>query len=104
MYTYITMERTQIYLNETQTRELDRRARQLGTSRSHLIREAISEYLVSDWDPQAFVHALDRFAGIWADRDGLDQIYLDLKQADRDRLRRLWGDRLDEPDSETPGE
>lgn len=99
------MERTQIYLSKGQTRELDRRARQRGMTRSHLIREAVEQYLSQTWDPERFNVALDAFAGIWADRDDLDELYADLKRRDRDRLTRLWGDRLaanDDPEVESP--
>jgi len=92
MYVYIAMERTQIYLTETQTHELDKRARQQGTTRSHLIREAVETYLAPDWDPEAFKAALGRFAGIWADRDDLDEIHETMRAADRRRLARLYPD------------
>ena len=91
---YIVMERTQIYLSEGQTRELDRRARERGTTRSQLIREAVEQYIGPVWDPVEFKAALDDFAGIWAERDDIDEIYADLKQRGRERLVRLWGDRL----------
>ena len=90
------MERTQIYLSEGQTRELDRRARQRGTTRSALIREALTEYLGPAWDPEAFIAALHGFSGIWADRDDIDEIYADLRLRGQERLARLWGDRLTE--------
>ncbi|MGK2849473.1 MAG: CopG family transcriptional regulator [Candidatus Limnocylindrales bacterium] len=92
------MERTQIYLSEGQTRELDRRARHRGTTRSALIREAVDRYLGPRQDPVEFKAALQAFSGIWADRDDIDEIYADLKQRNRDRLAELWGDRLG-PDS-----
>ena len=91
------MERTQIYLTEAQTRELDRRARSQGTTRSHLIRDAVQHYLGPVWDPDAFIAALDGIAGMWADRDDIDEVYADLKRREQERLRELWGDRLDEP-------
>lgn len=88
------MERTQIYLSQGQTRELDRRARERGTTRSQLIREAVQQYIGPVWDPVEFKAALRDFAGIWADRDDIDEIYADLRQRERDRMARLWGDRL----------
>lgn len=91
---YIVMDRTQIYLSEGQTRELDRRARERGTTRSQLIREAVEQYIGPVWDPVEFKAALRDFAGIWADRDDIDEIYSDLRQRERDRMARLWGDRL----------
>ena len=53
-----TMLRTQIYLSEGQTRELDRRARARGTTRSAVIREALERYLAPTWDPVEFKAAL----------------------------------------------
>jgi Arc/MetJ-type ribon-helix-helix transcriptional regulator len=90
------MERTQIYLTEAQTRELDRRARSRGTTRSHLIREALEQYLGPTWDAEAFIAALRNFQGIWADRDDIDELYADLKRRELERLSELWGDRLAE--------
>ena len=102
MYVYIVMERTQIYLTETQTHELDKRARQQGTTRSHLIREAVEKYLTPDWDPEAFKAALNRFAGIWADRDDLDEIRASMREAERRKRERLfpdlYGPEADDPD------
>lgn len=92
------MERTQIYLTEAQTRELDRRAQSRGTTRSHLIREALEQYLGPTWDAEGFIAALRDFQGIWADRDDIDELYADLRQRSRDSLAALWGDRLvDDP-------
>lgn len=88
------MERTQIYLTEAQTRELDRRARARGTTRSHLIREALEQYLGRTWDAEGFIAALRDFQGIWADRDDIDALYADLKQRSRDSLAALWGHHL----------
>jgi predicted DNA-binding protein len=98
MYTYIVMERTQIYLTETQTIELDKRARQQGTTRSHLIREAVETYLAPRWDPEAFKVALDNVAGMWADRDDIDEIYQGMRAADRRRMERLYPDYGSEAD------
>jgi hypothetical protein len=92
MYTYIAMERTQIYLDDRQTAELDRRARELGTTRSHLIREAVARYLTSDWDPEAFKAALHNFAGIWADRDDIEEIRESMRAAERRKLGQLFPD------------
>ena len=83
------MERTQIYLTPAQTRELDRRAARNGTTRSHLIREAVNEYLGPLQDPIEFKAALAGFAGIAADRDIMAD-HLELKRRNRESLRRLW--------------
>lgn len=92
MYIYIAMERTQIYLTTTQTRELDKRAREQNTTRSRLIRDAVERYLTPDWDPDAFKAALSRFAGIWADRDDLDEIRESMRQAERRKMEGLFPD------------
>jgi hypothetical protein len=46
------------------------------------------------WDPDRFIAALDAFAGTWADRDDLDEMYAELNRRSRENLERLWGDRL----------
>jgi predicted transcriptional regulator len=92
MYVYIIMERTQIYLDRQQTDELDRRAGELGTTRSHLIREAVERYLAPDWDPATFKAALRDVAGMWADRGDLDGTYASTREADRQRLEGLYPD------------
>jgi metal-responsive CopG/Arc/MetJ family transcriptional regulator len=94
------VERTQIYLTAAQTRELDRRARLQGTTRSRLIRDAVEQYIGPTWDPERFRAALDGFVGIWADRTDLDEMYSDLDRRGRDRLRNLWSDRKVLPDEE----
>lgn len=96
MYVPTIMERTQIYLSDGQTRELDRRARQRGTTRSALIREALQQYLGPSWDAEAFISALRDFQGIWADRDDIDEIYADLKRRELERLSDLMRDPRDE--------
>ncbi len=45
MYTAYIVKRTQIYLDSEQSRELAARAKRQGTTSSHIIREAIDEYL-----------------------------------------------------------
>ncbi len=92
MYAYIVMERTQIYLDQRQTEELDRRALELGTTRSHLIREAVERYLAPDWDAGAFRATLRDVAGMWADHTDLDTIHESTREADRRRLERVYPD------------
>ena len=98
MYTYIVMERTQIYLTEGQTTELDKRALQRGTTRSHLIREALETYLGPTWDAEAFKTALDGIAGMWADRDDIDEIHEGMREAGRRKLKQLHPDYGSEAD------
>ena len=68
MYTYI-VERTQIYLSKAQAAALDREARRSGTTRSHLIREAIeARYGSGGADRDRIRRALEATAGLWKDR------------------------------------
>jgi|GEM_PF-627901 len=63
MYDTYIMRRTQIYLDETQATELADRARRIGTTSSHIIREAIVEYLAAaDRDDDSIVLARQRAA------------------------------------------
>jgi hypothetical protein len=76
MYTYI-VERTQIYLTKAQAVALDREARRTGTTRSHLIREAIEErYGTTRTDRDRIRRALKATAGLWKDRaeTGVDYV------------------------------
>ncbi len=86
MYIYI-MERTQIYLSREQAAALDREAKRTGTTRSHLIREAIEARYGTDRDPDMVREALRATAGLWSDRLETGDAYVD-------RLR--TGRRLDE--------
>jgi predicted transcriptional regulator len=86
MYTYIAMERTQIYLSMRETEALDRVARETGHTRSHLIREAIRDkYGVAARSREEFLDVLHRAAGAWANETPEEA-------AERDRwLRELRG-------------
>lgn len=58
MYDTYIMKRTQIYLDERQAAELNRRATARGTTASKMIREAIDDYLA---DPDDRSTKLARF-------------------------------------------
>jgi predicted transcriptional regulator len=66
MYIY-TMDRTQIYLSETQAAALDRVASRTGRSRSQLIREAIDRTFLGESSTDALA-ILDSTAGAWKGR------------------------------------
>lgn len=66
MYTYI-VERTQIYLTRAQAAALDAEAKLTGTTRSHLIREAITERYGGQPDADRVTAALRATAGLWRD-------------------------------------
>ncbi|HET8777226.1 MAG TPA: CopG family transcriptional regulator, partial [Candidatus Limnocylindria bacterium] len=89
MYNSYIMKRTQIYLDEEQAIQLNRRAAVRGTTASKLIREAIDEYLAEPDDADA---RLARFRGAAEETFGIAP-YLDegaryvekLREADRSR-------------------
>ncbi|HET8776297.1 MAG TPA: CopG family transcriptional regulator [Candidatus Limnocylindria bacterium] len=104
MYTYI-MERTQIYLSREQAAALDREAKRRGTTRSHLIREAIDQTYVVDPDRDRLLAALRASAGAWKDRRETGAEYVERLRSDG-RLARLreWRDAEDAAgDSHDPG-
>jgi hypothetical protein len=88
------MRRTQIYLEEQQAGALARRARARGVTASHVIREAIDEYLAQPEDESArelarFRAALDVSFGS-APRLVPGAAYTRrLRRADAERARRL---------------
>ena len=88
MYTYI-VERTQIYLNRQQSAALDREAKRRGTTRSHLIREAIEARYGADRDPAEALEALRASAGLWADRSETGAEYVGRLRSGQ-RLRELY--------------
>ena len=87
------VERTQIYLTEKEARVLDRLAKARGTSRSHLIRDAIEAQYISREDELATTRAaLAATFGLWKDRTDIPpgDIYVE-------RVRSRAGMRYDEP-------
>ena len=91
MYTYI-VERTQIYLTREQASALDREAKRTGTTRSHLIREAIADRYGGAKDPQRIERVLRATAGLWSDRTETGEEYVERLRTGR-RLRALYGER-----------
>jgi predicted transcriptional regulator len=94
MYTYI-VERTQIYLSRSQAAALDREARLRGTTRSHLIREAIEERYGARRDHATVSAALEASAGLWRDRTETGEEYVERIRTGQ-RLRELYPDRSTE--------
>jgi hypothetical protein len=88
MYTYI-VERTQIYLTKEQATALDAEARRTGTTRSHLIREAIEGRYGAGKDPDRVRRALKATAGLWEDRSETGGEYVERLRTGR-RLRDLY--------------
>jgi len=60
------MERTQIYLNGNHKEELQKMAKEKGTSMSELIREAVVEYIARSKEES--MNKIANTKGLWADR------------------------------------
>lgn len=88
MYTYI-VNRTQIYLTREQAATLDREAQRAGTTRSHLIREAIEARYGAGRDRDRIEGALRATAGLWRDRTETGEEYVERLRTGR-RLRELY--------------
>lgn len=98
MYIYI-VQRTQIYLSADESAALDREARRRGTTRSHLIREAVRDRYLPDTDPQELHDRIAAAAGAWLRGDESDQ---ESGEAYVERLR--TGQRLRDLHHDAPGE
>jgi hypothetical protein len=84
MYTYI-VDRTQIYLSREQAAALDREAQRRGTTRSHLIREAVDRTYLLTPDRERVLAALRDSAGAWRNRTESGEEYVE-----RLRTGRRW--------------
>lgn len=90
------MNRTQIYLDESQTTRLDERAAAEGTSRSTVIRRAVDSYLSREEQDAAawranWAKAIEGTAGVAPYlEEGADYVE-DIRREDADRLSRFEG-------------
>jgi metal-responsive CopG/Arc/MetJ family transcriptional regulator len=91
------MERTQIYLSKAQAAALDRQARRTGTTRSHLIREAIEARYGTRPDRTRIRRALRATAGLWKDSLETGEAYVDRLRTGR-RLRETYPAPDQDPD------
>lgn len=88
------MNRTQIYLDDTQTARLDERAAAEGTSRSMVIRRAVDVYLQKEerdaaaWQDQ-WRQALEGSAGRAPYLAEATEYVEDVRRADAERLSQL---------------
>lgn len=93
MYTAYIMKRTQIYLDESQDERLARRAAATGTTKSHLIREALDAYLAGSDDDRtrlvSFRAAVRAAAGTAVSLPQGRRYVEDLRKADAERERDL---------------
>ena len=94
MYAAYIMKRTQIYLDAEQSREIAARAKRQGTTSSHVIREAIDEYLARPESEDE--RRLQRYRTAIKEAFGLAPYLPDgasyvesLRAADTDRARRI---------------
>jgi predicted DNA-binding protein len=90
--TYITLRRTQIYLDDRQRRKLDRVAKRTRRTVSELIREAIDARYAAT-PKEDFLEALRAGAfGVWKERRDLGSTDTYVRQVRRgNRLDRLVG-------------
>lgn len=98
MYTYI-VERTQIYLSREQAAALDREARRRGTTRSHLIREAIDRSYLTETDRDRVLSGLRAAAGAWKDRGETGAEYVERIRSTGRLARLADGDSSENDDS-----
>ena len=94
MYAVYIVKRTQIYLEEAQSRQLADRARRRGTTASHVIREAVDAYLAQpesedDRLLQQYRAAVDNAFGIAPQLPDGAAYVEELRAADVDRTTRL---------------
>jgi len=88
------MNRTQIYLDESQTARLDRRAAAEGTSRSMVIRNAVDVYLSQEdrdaaaWQSQ-WRKAIAGSAGVASYLEGGAEYVEAVRSADAERLSQI---------------
>ena len=105
MYTYI-VHRTQIYLSEDESAALDREARRRGTTRSHLIREAVRDRYLDRTDANELQERIAAAAGAWLRGDESDhesgEAYVERIRTGQ-RLRDLHRDAGADTGSDTSG-
>lgn len=94
MYAAYIVKRTQIYLDAEQSTALSARARRQGTTASHLIREAVDEYLArpeSEDERRLYRYRAAVEAALGAAPDLPDgATYVEtVRAADADRMQRM---------------
>ena len=85
------MQRTQIYLDPAQKRNLSQMSRRRRATVSELIREAIEQYLQKS--PSGFEQAIEKTFGLWSKRKDIGNSSIYVR-----KIRREWkerGKRLD---------
>ncbi|HHW03816.1 MAG TPA: CopG family transcriptional regulator [Thermoanaerobacterales bacterium] len=82
------MKRTQVYLEDSQKKMLEKIAEQMNTSMGEIVREAINRYIAENQTGTA-IDAIKKTQGLWKDR-------CDIKDSNGwvDDLRKEWNERL----------
>jgi len=88
-----TMQRTQIYLSDSDLARLDREAARTGRTRSRLIRDAIERTYPQRIDQAEFEQILNEVAGSWKDRPFTGAEYVDaIRGRTPGGLAALWAE------------
>ncbi len=85
------MQRTQIYLDPAQKRNLSQMSRSRRATVSELIREAIEQYLQKN--PSGFEQAVEKTFGLWSKRKDIcnGSIYVrKIRREWEQRAKRIW--------------
>lgn len=87
------MQKIQVFLTRAQKAALEALSRRTGRSQSELIREGVDQVIEKAANENAdWRAATSAAAGIWADRDDLDELYADMRARRAARHKRLFGD------------
>jgi predicted DNA-binding protein len=87
------MQKIQVFLTRAQKAALEALSRRTGRSQSELIREGIDDVIGKAANENAdWRTATQAIAGIWADRDDLDELYADMRRQRAERHKRLFGE------------
>lgn len=81
------MKRTQIYLTEEEKKAIEKLSDERGTTQSHIIREAIGQYL-EEITVEEKRKRLTAAAGMWKDKDDIPDVR-DLREGWGRRMKRL---------------
>jgi hypothetical protein len=86
------MRKAQVFLREDQIVALRQVAKDTGRKQSEVIREGVDLAIraANDAKSQDWKAAWICAAGIWADRNDLDEIFADRRRRSRERMDRLF--------------
>lgn len=84
------MERTQVFLRKDQRAQLRAIAKRKGVAQSDLIRRGVDKVIEEEAPKDDWRDAVRAVAGMWADRDDLDEMMEHNRRLLRERDRRLY--------------